>query len=161
MAIPSIRSAFHAPDWRCNLYYWTSRKYRSHLWRWFSGNISVYFGTTAATVQSTTANKIVATVPEGVNAGLQPITVRKGTATSNAIYYNVLSGDQNQIVFHVSAETQLGENIYIVGNIPELGNWNPDNCTESMLNPNYPEWFLPVSVPSGTTIEFKFIKKMP
>lgn len=34
----------------------------------FSGNISVYFGTTAATVQSTTANKIVATVPEGVNA---------------------------------------------------------------------------------------------
>ena len=125
----------------------------------FSGNISVYFGTTAATVQSTTANKIVATVPEGVNAGLQPITVRKGTATSNAIYYNVLSGDQNQIVFHVSAETQLGENIYIVGNIPELGNWNPDNCTESMLNPNYPEWFLPVSVPSGTTIEFKFIKK--
>lgn len=125
----------------------------------FSGNISVYFGTTAATVQSTTANKIVATVPEGVNAGLQPITVRKGTATSNAIYYNVLSGDQNQIVFHVSAETQLGENIYIVGNIPELGNWNPDNCTESMLNPNYPEWFLPVSVPSGTTVEFKFIKK--
>lgn len=63
------------------------------------------------------------------------------------------------VVFHVSAETQLGENIYIVGNIPELGNWNPDNCTESMLNPNYPEWFLPVSVPSGTTIEFKFIKK--
>lgn len=125
----------------------------------FSGNISVYFGTIAATVQSTTANKIVATVPERVIAGLQPITVRKGTATSNAIYYNVLSGDQNQIVFHVSAETQLGENIYIVGNIPELGNWNPDNCTESMLNPNYPEWFLPVSVPSGTTIEFKFIKK--
>ena len=125
----------------------------------FSGNISVYFGTIAATVQSTTANKIVATVPEGVIAGLQPITVRKGTTTSNAIYYNVLSGDQNQIVFHVSAETQLGENIYIVGNIPELGNWNPDNCTESMLNPNYPEWFLPVSVPSGTTIEFKFIKK--
>jgi hypothetical protein len=28
-----------------------------------------------------------------------------------------------------------------------------------MLNPNYPEWFLPVSVPAGTTIEFKFIKK--
>ena len=28
-----------------------------------------------------------------------------------------------------------------------------------MLNPNYPEWFLPVSVPVGTEIEFKFIKK--
>ena len=28
-----------------------------------------------------------------------------------------------------------------------------------MLNPNYPEWFLPVSVPRNTTFEFKFIKK--
>ena len=69
------------------------------------------------------------------------------------------SGDQNQIVFHVTAATQYGENIYIVGNIPELGNWNPNNCTEAMLNPNYPEWLLSVSVPAGTTIEFKFIKK--
>lgn len=28
-----------------------------------------------------------------------------------------------------------------------------------MLNPNYPEWFLAVSVPANTTFEFKFIKK--
>ncbi len=28
-----------------------------------------------------------------------------------------------------------------------------------LLNPNYPEWFLPVSVPADTEIEFKFIKK--
>lgn len=27
------------------------------------------------------------------------------------------------------------------------------------MNPNYPVWFLPVSVPKGTTFEFKFIKK--
>ena len=125
----------------------------------FSGDISVYFGTTAATIQSQTSDEIIATVPAGVATGLQPITVKKGFATSNAIYYNVLSGDQNQVVFHVTAETQYGENIYIVGNIPELGNWDPDNCTEAMLNPNYPEWFLSVSVPVGTTIEFKFIKK--
>lgn len=125
----------------------------------FSGDISVYFGTTVATIQSHTSDEIIVTVPAGVATGLQPITVKKGSATSNAIYYNVLSGDQNQIVFHVTAETQYGENIYIVGNIPELGNWDPDYCTEAMLNPNYPEWFLSVSVPVGTTIEFKFIKK--
>lgn len=28
-----------------------------------------------------------------------------------------------------------------------------------MLCPNYPEWFLHVSVPANTTFEFKFIKK--
>ena len=27
------------------------------------------------------------------------------------------------------------------------------------MNPNYPEWFLPVSVPAATEIQFKFIKK--
>ncbi|MDO4810475.1 MAG: alpha-amylase family glycosyl hydrolase [Eubacteriales bacterium] len=125
----------------------------------FNGNVSVYFGNVSATIQNMTDNEIIVTVPEGVSAGLQSVTVRRGASTSNAIDYNVLSGDQNQVVFHVSAATQYGENIYIVGNVPELGNWNPDKCTEAMLNPNYPEWFLPVSVPSNTTIEFKFIKK--
>lgn len=28
-----------------------------------------------------------------------------------------------------------------------------------MLNPSYPAQFLPVSVPKGTTFQFKFIKK--
>jgi hypothetical protein len=28
-----------------------------------------------------------------------------------------------------------------------------------MLNPNYPQWFLPISVPVNTTFQFKFIKK--
>ena len=59
----------------------------------------------------------------------------------------------------VNATTNYGENIYIVGNVPELGSWNVDECTEAMLNPGYPEWYLPVSVPANTTIEFKFIKK--
>lgn len=56
-----------------------------------------------------------------------------------------------------------GQNVHIVGNIPELGNWGPAKASEAMMNPNYPEWFLPVSVPKGyqkgTTFEFKFIKK--
>lgn len=125
----------------------------------FTDNSSVYFGTVKATKQSSTDTMIVATVPAGVRAGMQAVTVRNGASTSNSILYNVLSGDQNQIVFHINAQTTYGENIYIVGNVPELGNWDPDKCTEAMLNPNYPDWFLSVSVPAGTTIEFKFIKK--
>lgn len=125
----------------------------------FQQNSVVKFGNTVASVQSVSPNEIVVTVPVGVSAGIQTVTVVNDGAVSNGINYNVLSGDQNQIVFHVTAETQFGENIYVVGNVPELGSWNPDNCTEALLNPNYPEWFLPVSVPMGTTIEFKFIKK--
>ena len=124
-----------------------------------NGDVSVKFGDVEAVVESNSANQIVTKVPAGAVPGDNNITVTKGSSVSNAFVYNVLSGDQNQIIFHVQANTAVGENIYIVGNIPELGSWDPDNCTEAMLNPNYPEWFLPVSVPAGTQIEFKFIKK--
>ena len=42
----------------------------------------------------------------------------------------------------------------------ELGNWNTtwDGAVGPMLTPNYPNWFLNVSVPAGQTIQFKFIK---
>lgn len=124
-----------------------------------NGDVSVKFGDVEAVVESNSANQIVTKVPAGVVPGDNNITVTKGSSVSNAFVYSVLSGDQNQIIFHVQANTAMGENIYIVGNIPELGSWDPNNCTEAMLNPNYPEWFLPVSVPAGTQIEFKFIKK--
>ena len=125
----------------------------------FDGNVDVFFGSVPAVIEEKTETQIVTSVPAGAVPGVQEITVQKGGAVSNGFEYNILSGDQNQIIFHVSAQTNFGENIYIVGNIPELGNWDPDHCTEALLNPNYPEWFLPVSVPANTTIEFKFIKK--
>ena len=124
-----------------------------------NGDVSVKFGDVDAVVESNSENQIVTKVPAGAVPGDNNITVTKGSSVSNAFVYNVLSGDQNQIIFHVQASTTMGENIYIVGNIPELGSWEPNNCTEAMLNPNYPEWFLPVSIPAGTQIEFKFIKK--
>lgn len=120
-----------------------------------NGDVSVKFGDVEAVVESNSANQIVTKVPAGAVPGDNNITVTKGSSVSNAFVYSVLSGDQNQIIFHVQANTAMGENIYIVGNIPELGSWDPNNCTEAMLNPNYPEWFLPVSVPAGTQIELK------
>lgn len=96
------------------------------------GNVTVNFGDTPATVIENNATEIVTTVPENATLGYNDITVTKDGATSNSFTYNVLSGDQNQVIFHVQAETNYDENIYIVGNIPELGNWDPDNCTETL-----------------------------
>lgn len=123
------------------------------------GSPEVYFGTVQATVLSATDREIVAVVPTGAVAGMNDITVTNNGATSNIFKYFVLSGDQNQVIFHVNAQTNYGENVYVVGSIPELGSWDPDKSTEAMLCPSYPEWYLPVSVPAGTTFEFKFIKK--
>ncbi|QAA34787.1 alpha-amylase family glycosyl hydrolase [Clostridium manihotivorum] len=122
------------------------------------GTVGVKFGTTSATVVSNNSGLITAKVPN-TTPGPVDITVTKNGVTSNAFRYTVLSGDQNQVIFHVRANTNYGDSIHIVGNIPELGNWDSNKCTEGMLNPSYPEWILPVSVPAGKTIEFKFIKK--
>lgn len=119
---------------------------------------TVKFGTTTATVVSSSDTFIEAIVPS-VTAGSQNITVTKGTNVSNAFVYEVLSDDQVQVIFKVNATTTYGQNIYIVGSIPELGSWTAAKSTEAMLNPNYPVWFLPVSVPKGATFEYKFIKK--
>ncbi|MGV8153985.1 MAG: carbohydrate-binding module family 20 domain-containing protein [Alkaliphilus sp.] len=122
------------------------------------GTVTVKFDSATATIISNTTECIEVIVPS-VTPGDVNITVQKSADVSNPFVYTVLSGDQVQTIFHVSANTNLGENIHIVGSIPELGNWDTNKCTEVMLNPNYPEWFLPVSVPANTTFEYKYIKK--
>jgi glycosidase len=120
--------------------------------------ITVKFDATNATVVSNSDTKITATVP-AVTPGIRNITVVKGGNTSNAFRYDVLSDDQVQVIFKVNASTLPGENVHVVGNVPELGNWDAAAAPEAMMNPNYPVWFLPVSVPKNTTLQFKFIKK--
>lgn len=129
------------------------------------GTVSVVFrnidtGTTvSASVDYNDRGMIKTSVPVGVIPGDNVIEVIKGQNTSNSINYSVLSGDQSQVIFHINKSTSMGENVYVVGSLPELGNWDPNKASEAFMNPNYPEWFLPVSVPAGTSFEFKFIIK--
>jgi alpha-amylase len=57
-----------------------------------------------------------------------------------------------------NGHTVWGQNVYVVGSIPELGNWNTDNAI--LLSPdNYPSWKGTINVPPGTSFEWKCIKK--
>ena len=54
--------------------------------------------------------------------------------------------------------TQWGQNMYVVGNVPELGNWNPANAVPlNWVNSN--SWSGPATFTSsaGQSIQFKFI----
>ena len=57
-------------------------------------------------------------------------------------------------------QTSPGDYIFLTGDAVEFWNWNTtwDGAAGPMLTPNYPNWFLNVSVPAGQTIQFKFIK---
>lgn len=127
----------------------------------FDGAIQVFFGSTLATVSSNSYDEIKVVVPN-VSAGEKIVTVKKSGVTSNNFTFNVLSGDQNQMIFHVQKHTALGQKIYIVGSIPELGSWDPAQAIDAFHNPDsvqWYDWFLPVSVPKNTTFQYKFITK--
>ncbi|MFE9863092.1 carbohydrate-binding module family 20 domain-containing protein [Streptomyces sp. NPDC005506] len=60
--------------------------------------------------------------------------------------------------FGVNATTQLGQNIYVTGNQSALGNWNTGSALK--LDPaTYPVWKLDVSMPAGTSFEYKYVRK--
>lgn len=58
----------------------------------------------------------------------------------------------------MNATTVTGQNIYVTGNRPELGNWAPASALK--LDPaSYPVWKLTVSLPAGTAFEYKYVRK--
>ncbi|MFE6227744.1 MULTISPECIES: carbohydrate-binding module family 20 domain-containing protein [unclassified Streptomyces] len=60
--------------------------------------------------------------------------------------------------FHVTATTVPGQNIHVVGDRPELGNWAP--AAAPKLDPAaYPVWKLAVNLPAGTTFAYKYVRK--
>ncbi|GAA3396337.1 carbohydrate-binding module family 20 domain-containing protein [Streptomyces roseoviridis] len=60
--------------------------------------------------------------------------------------------------FNVNATTSPGQNIYVTGNRPELGNWS--TAAALKLDPAaYPVWKLAVSLPAGTAFEYKYLRK--
>jgi len=60
-----------------------------------------------------------------------------------------------QVTFNVNASTSFGQNIYITGDTPALGNWAPGY--EPMVPPNYPIWYSIVDLAPSTTYHYKYV----
>lgn len=127
----------------------------------FGSNGTVYFNNTLAAIISWSDTEIKAIVP-AISSGIVPIKVVNSAGTSNTIDFEVLSNKLIPIVFAVrNAYTSWGQQVYLTGNVQELGKWSTDfeQIYGPLLCPNYPEWYIVAAVPANTTIEFKFIKK--
>ncbi|WP_310604609.1 alpha-amylase family glycosyl hydrolase [Anaerosporobacter sp.] len=127
---------------------------------------SVSFGTSAAQVVSWSDAQIKVKIPS-VAAGKYAIkvTTASGTASNTYSGFEVLSATQISVRFKVNnATTNYGSNVYLVGSVYELGNWDVTKAIGPLFNSTssigmYPTWFYDVNVPAGTTIQYKFIKK--
>ncbi|HRF70311.1 MAG TPA: carbohydrate-binding module family 20 domain-containing protein, partial [Candidatus Pelethenecus sp.] len=126
---------------------------------------TVNFGTKAATIVSWTDSCIRVKVPT-MTAGYYNIEVvtKAGASVSNYAKFKVLTAEQVAVRFICkNADTAFGQNVYIIGNCLELGNWDTEKAVGPFFNATgsiatYPNWFFDVSVPAGQNIEFKFIK---
>ena len=83
------------------------------------------------------------------------------TGNSSKIYAVDTNSDPIiPVTFTVNnATTNWGENLYIVGNCDELGNWDSEKAVGPATCPEYPTWTLTAYLPAGASIEFKAIKK--
>ncbi|PIL31197.1 hypothetical protein GSI_05895 [Ganoderma sinense ZZ0214-1] len=69
------------------------------------------------------------------------------------------SGSSDVVVnFAETATTTFGENIFVVGSISQLGNWDPASAI-ALSAASYPVWTVSVTIPAGTSFEYKFIRK--
>jgi glycosidase len=128
---------------------------------------TVHFGTTAVTganIVSWEDTQIKVKVP-AVTPGWYGVSVKRAgsTAASNTYSgFQVLSGNQVTVRFVVNATTNLGEGLYLTGDKFELTNWSSTAPLGIMFNQvvyQYPNWYTDVSVPAGSTLQFKFLKK--
>lgn len=56
-----------------------------------------------------------------------------------------------------NASTYWGQGVYVVGNTPELGNWDYHKGVQLMPSA-YPSWTGSVQLPAGANVQFKFVK---
>ena len=83
----------------------------------------------------------VAIVNSSPDSSSSPVTT---TATNTDISFSVQK-----------ASTFLGQNLYVIGNIPELGNWNPNSGVLMSCTGTYPNWIKSISLPRSQSIQYK------
>lgn len=67
-----------------------------------------------------------------------------------------------RITFNVRATTTFGDNIFVTGQLTQLGNWSPGSAvalSASRYTSSDPLWFASIDLPAGRTFEYKYIRK--
>jgi alpha-amylase len=104
-----------------------------------------------------------------ITACANGVTVSGGRATltipaKSAVAFNT-GGTQNPPAsvtanYTIQAETVFGQNVFVVGNIPALGNWDPAAAVPLTTNQStYPRWNGTGTLPQNTNVEYKFVIK--
>ncbi|MCR3757740.1 CBM20 domain-containing protein [Clostridium felsineum] len=92
----------------------------------------------------------------------KPKTTKTKTATSDLKTKKVRAEKSDSLVDVTfvlnNTSTSIGENIFISGNIEDLGNWDVSKAVKLKTNEDiYPTWKIQLRLPENTEVEFKFL----
>lgn len=99
-----------------------------------------------------------------------PVPSVCGTTTVQGTYVpaiaagapNVSNACTVMTTFNVNASTYFGENIYLIGNTSDTGNWNPANA-DAMSASNYtsqrPLWDLQIELLAGENLNYQYLRQ--
>ena len=111
---------------------------------------------TAYTVDA--AGRFTATVAANGMLALHVDARTSGTGTPGTPPTTPGSCATVAVTFAANATTVWGENVFLLGNRGELGNWNTAGGV-ALSSATYPVWRGTVNLPANTTIEYKYVKK--
>ncbi|MCF6471531.1 glycosidase [Nonomuraea sp. MG754425] len=118
-----------------------------------------YAGTFATGLPAGTYASVTGTGAVSVNgSGQATVTVPAKGAVAIVAGGTTTPPDQVPVTFNVNATTTWGTNVYLVGSIPALKNWNTGEAVP-LSSAGYPVWSATVTLPANTSFEYKFIKK--
>jgi alpha-amylase len=129
-----------------------------------TGHVVINAGTSPVTRTFTTS------LPNGSYADVisgATVTVAGGAFTATVAAKTALAihvgreggGPATKDCVDVSATvsgTNVGDEVYIVGSIPQLGNWTAISSAH-LSGATYPVWKGTVSIPAGTTFQYKYV----
>ncbi|CAE6475378.1 unnamed protein product [Rhizoctonia solani] len=116
----------------------------------FSGEAGTR-GTCTGASYTISGREFTATIPP--RSAIALFTGATGTGSSGGG-----SGGAVSVSFQVYLETTSGENIFVVGSIPQLGNWAPSSSI-AMSSPSLPTWTVNVTIPAYTEFSYEYIRK--
>ncbi|EFX05149.1 beta-glucosidase [Grosmannia clavigera kw1407] len=101
--------------------------------------------------------------PSSLTSGTASATATKpsNTATTSISSSTCSTPTAVAVTFDEIATTSYGENVFLTGSIAKLGSWNTSSAialSASDYTSSNNFWFVTVSLPAGTTFEYKFIR---
>ena len=142
-------------EWKCIKRHETGDT--STVVMWQPGSNSVFTSAAAGFGGSTYGNFTAANT--ATPSGPTPTPTRTPTPTYTPTATPTGSSVSHRFVCN-NGTTVMGDSVYVVGNIPQLGNWSAASAVK--LNPDgpYPTWTGTISgLPPSTAIQWKCIKR--